>query len=191
MRVPAEQAATREQIDAAVAALTDEDVLRLERHAAWRVRGLGPAADMRDAEDLLNDAFQLTYSGARSWNLAVPFYIHLKGVLRSVSDHWRETYATQLAVGRDRSVSTEEATDPRVRAGFQDTLDAIYALFEGDRTALDIIEGWAAGLESADIRAIVGLEQTPYESKVRAIRRALIDAGLKRPTMTQKGPSRG
>ncbi|HEX6099033.1 MAG TPA: hypothetical protein VF432_22160 [Thermoanaerobaculia bacterium] len=198
-RVPAEQAATREQIDRAVAALTDEEVLRLERHAAWRIRGLGPAADARDAEDLVNDAFELTYSGARSWNTAVPFYIHLKGVLRSVSDHWREKYATQLSAGRGRLDASEDARtaaetavdDPRVRAGFQDTLDAVYALFQGDRVALDILEGLAEGLESADIRAIAGLGQTPYESKVRAIRRALIDAGLKRPTVTQKGPGRG
>jgi hypothetical protein len=148
----------------------------------------------------VNDAFELTYSGARSWNTAVPFYIHLKGVLRSVSDHWREKYATQLAAGRGRLDSEQDARtgvagtaadDPRVRAGFQDTLDAIYALFQGDRIALDILEGLAEGLEGADIRAIAGLGQTPYESKLRAIRRALIDAGLKRPTMTQKGPGRG
>ena len=50
-----ENAACREEVVAAIEALTREQHLRLERFARWRMRGLGRAAQGRDWEDLVGE----------------------------------------------------------------------------------------------------------------------------------------
>src|SRR5262245_846965 len=52
-RVPEERAATPAEVRAAVEALTEADIVRLEKFARYRIRGLGRMAGGRDHEDLL------------------------------------------------------------------------------------------------------------------------------------------
>src|ERR1043165_7035542 len=92
-RVPEESAATREEVVAAVEALTHHEYLRLEQDARWRIRGRGRAARGRDWEELLREAISATYEGNRRWNKElVDFSRHLIGVMRSTSSHWREQF---------------------------------------------------------------------------------------------------
>src|SRR5437763_7081265 len=92
-RVPEERAATREEVVAAVEALTRHEYLRLEQYARWRIRGIGRAARGRDWEELLREAISATYEGSRHWNKeSVDFPGHLIGVMRSISSHWRDQF---------------------------------------------------------------------------------------------------
>src|SRR5581483_6383379 len=100
-KVPAEKTATREELDRAVPALTDVDLVRLERFAKQRIARIGGAADVRDHMDLLGEAYRLTYEGHRSWNKDVSLLVHLFRTIRSVSSHWAETFATEREQGRD------------------------------------------------------------------------------------------
>jgi hypothetical protein len=88
-RVPRERAASLAEVRAAIEALTDADLLRLEGYAAWRVQGLGRKAAGRTHEDLLNDAIHATLDGVRSWNKdSVNFVGFLIGTMRSISTNW-------------------------------------------------------------------------------------------------------
>jgi hypothetical protein len=53
----------RIEIDRAIKTLTSSDLLRLQRFAKFRVRGLGRAASGRDWEDLLGEALYRTLKG--------------------------------------------------------------------------------------------------------------------------------
>lgn len=200
-RVPEEQVATIEEVEAAVAALTEGELLRLAEFAERRIERIGRAADGRDHEDLLGEAYRLTVEGDRSWPKNVHFVAYLCGVMRSVSSHWAEKYGRQLDDGRgqvrtDVDVRTdlvlgEVGTDPRAAATHAETIQAVRALFAGDATTSNILAGIEDGMQASEICALLDLTPTNYASTVRDMRRAMIRAGLKRPTKTQKGPTRG
>ena len=83
--------ATVDEVQAAVEGLSAANLLRLEKFARWRVRGLGRRAGGRDHRDLLQEAMTSTLAGDRNWNkAAVHFVGHLLGAMRSISTHWGE-----------------------------------------------------------------------------------------------------
>jgi hypothetical protein len=184
--------ATREEIDAAIAALTETDLVRLQRFAMARIVRIGVAADGRDYRELLSESYRRVL-GSRSWNKAIAFVDHLSGTIRSISSHWAEEFKRELDAGRnlvsgDRDTRTDPATvrsaaspaaDAERVVVARDLLDYVKRLFAEDRLARDIIAGWEAELDGPAIREIVGVEQHVFDSKVRAIRRRLIDEGLK------------
>jgi hypothetical protein len=196
-KVPPAKTATREEIDAAVAALSDVDLVRLERFARQRIALIGPAADLRDEQELLREAYQLTYAGDRSWNKDVTLLVHLFGIIRSVSSHWAEQFAGELKRGRDRiSQDHDTRTDSDFRAVADGRPDAERALigrdllarvreaFADDPVASNIIAGWDEGLDGHETRKLLDLDQHAYEAKVRAIRRRLEAEGFKKGRRT-------
>lgn len=193
--------ATVEEIEAAVAALSAEDLYRLDQYGRRRIERIGAAADTRNHEDLLGEAYRLMLEGNRAWPRDVGLVAFLCGVMKSVSSHWAETYGREQDAGR-RDVRTdfdvridhidgETGTDPRIASGFADEVAAVKALFAEDPTASNILAGIMEGCEAAEVAGLLEISQTAYESKLRDMRRKMIRAGLKRPTKTQKGPSRG
>jgi DNA-directed RNA polymerase specialized sigma24 family protein len=188
------KAATPDDIAAAVEALTAEDTLRLDRYARFRIRRIGRAADTRDHDDLLADALRKTLDGDRSWNKDVTFLAHLFGAMWSISSHWAETFAAEQRSGRAQISDRKDARTELAgvvdevaerNAAAQETLDQVRALFADDALASNIVAGWEDGLDAAEIRELLGVDKTTFESKVRAIRRELIRAGLKRDNRTE------
>lgn len=200
-RVPEEQMATVEEVEAAVAALTEGELVRLEAFGRRRIARIGAAADGRDHEDLLAEAYRLTLEGDRRWPKGVLFIAYLCEVMRSVSSHWAEKYGRQLDDGRtavrsDVDVRTDHVAgtldaDPRASAADQDTIQAVRALFADDPITSNILAGIEDGMQAPEICALLEITPTTYALTVRDMRRAMIRAGLKRPTKTQKGPTRG
>lgn len=200
-RVPEEKAATLEEVEAAVAALTEDDLVRLAHYGKRRIERIGRAADTRSHEDLLAEAYELTLESNRSWNKDVSFVRYLIGVMRSVSSHWAEKFRTEMEHGRDQvrmdiDVRTDfvqgerGSNDPRDAEARAETLAAIRTLFQDDPLASNIIAGWEDDLQGPEICALLEVDNTAFTSKVRSMRRDMIRAGLKRPTITEKGPSR-
>lgn len=200
-RVLEGQMATVEEVEAAVTALTEGDRLRLESFGRRRIERIGAATDGRDHEDLLAEAYRLTLEGDRRWPKGVLFIAYLCEVMRSISSHWAEKYGRQLDDGRTavRSdvdirtdlVTGEVGTDPRLAGAHLDTIDAARALFADDPITSNILAGIEEGMQAPEICALLDITPTTYASTVRDMRRAMIRAGFKRPTKTQKGPARG
>ncbi len=74
-------------VGAALAALSEEDLLRLHAIARLRARSL---PDSMSWSDLLHEAVLRALTGARPWPPGVPLLAFLAGVMRSLCDeHWR------------------------------------------------------------------------------------------------------
>ncbi len=195
------QAATLEEVDAALQALTEADYDRLWSFAQARILRIGRAADGRDHEDLLGEALRRTLDGRRRWYQRVSIVDHLFGAMRSVSSHWAESFATEQRKGRDQLVATldartdllhekSEAPNPERAAVASDLLQTVRQLFEDDPLAATIVAGWEDGLDGPTICEVLEVDARTYQTKVRAIRRRLIAEGYKPPGQT-KGGTRG
>lgn len=189
--VPAEQIATREEIDQAIERLSDGELLRLKKFANWRIRGLGRASLRRDGEDLLGEALTATMAGAdgsetgRRWNKKVDFVKHLIEAMRSISDHWKEQFDAREARveseimvikpdGEESSpldlVETGQPGAERVLLA-KEEVGQVFRMFENDDEAILVLEGWVEGMTGPEI---IGLGLTPqqYEAAVKRIRYA-------------------
>ena len=92
-RVSEKVAATADDIRAAIEALTLADWARLRNYAANRILKLGPKADDRSNEDLLQIALELLLDDTRRWDRTkVEFLPFMIGAMKSVSSNWARGY---------------------------------------------------------------------------------------------------
>jgi hypothetical protein len=196
--VPEEKAASTDDAIAASEKLTPDDIAELEEYAELRIARIGKAADGRDANDLLGEAFRLTLAGTRTWNRDKTFVQHLKNTMQSVSGHWTEKFVTELRQGRKyiqtRKDARTDMADSTAGAVWEDPLEdsedrvaAIYGVLADDPVAVTIVEGWADNLTGPELKELLELEETAYRTKARWIHRRLAAAGY-RPRSTKKGP---
>jgi hypothetical protein len=167
-----------DEIIAAIAAFADADWLRLKR-AALHFSYDGRCG--RDWSDLQNEALVRTLDGRRKCPRNVSVLTFLGNVIRSVaseSDDLDKTLrsdeleaaqetvagATALKAPPDPLASTFDA-----RRLFKEAVD----LFEGDTVAQTLFEGDVDGMEGQELRELVGLPQTEFDSKRRYVRRRL------------------
>jgi len=190
--VPPPAAATRDEIDQAIEALTPGQLIKLKKYAAWRTRGLGRASLGRDAEVLLQDALTSTIVGAeglgegRRWNKNVDFVKHLTEAMRSISDHWRTQFdegepllesevVTVTAEGEEYSplaaVSSEDPPADRALLA-KEEVRHVFDLFKEDNEAILVFEGWVDGMTGPEIMEL-GLTKHQYEATVKRIRYAV------------------
>jgi RNA polymerase sigma-70 factor (ECF subfamily) len=185
-RVPDERAATGEEVRAAVAALGEADLVRLERFARYRVRGLSRRACGRTHEDLLHEAVTDTLDPQkRRWNKNVSFASHLIGAMRSISSHWGEQFNADEPRLESELVRTSAEGDPsnpmdsvgsdspgadRI-ADARQQLEQIENAVAGDRILSDILGGMRAEMLPSEICEVLGLSRTEYETAVKRLRR--------------------
>jgi hypothetical protein len=186
-RVPRQCAATPAEVRGAVSALTPSDLLRLERFARWRVRGLGRRALGRSHEDLLGDAIHATLDGRRSWNKAnVDFVGHLLGAVQSISDNWGRRFRSDEPVLEADVGRVEErpslADVPGAAPTQEDELvakqreEAVAKLFEDDSLVTLIVCELKEGATLRDIRAKYDIPDNEYEAAMKRLRRKLARA---------------
>jgi hypothetical protein len=182
-------AATRDEVDLAIETLTPAQLLKLQKFAGWRVRGLGRAALGRDAEVLLQDAVLSTLLGSegtgegRRWNKAVDFVKHLTEAMRSISDHWRtqfradEPYLESEVVALNDegdeyspldTISSREPGPDRIVLA-KEQVRQIFDLFEGDDDAILVLQGWVEGMTGPEMMGL-GFTKERFEATVKRIR---------------------
>ncbi len=195
-RIPEGRAATPDEVRTALDALTEADLVRLEKFARYRVRGLGRSARGRDHEDLLGEAIADTLDPEkRRWNKAVSFVQHLIGAMRSISSHWREQFDLDEPLLESELVHTTEEGEllnpidliGSGAPGAQRTLEAeeeverIEKAVADDKVVHDILGGLRAEMSPDEIREALGLSVTEYETAMKRFRRHV------RPTAAQRG----
>ena len=174
--------ATREECEAALRQLSDEDYDRLEKIARLRAIGLHAVA----WRDLLHEAIERLLDGRRQWPRNVPLIVFLRETMRSIaSDHWRRLHhspvVTESVIGADGESNggavanaIDETAQPEQRASAQETLDRIEKAFEGDSEALRVLTAKARGREPQEIQQEIGMNEIQYASTLRRIRRRLL-----------------
>jgi hypothetical protein len=185
-RVPEENAANKEEIVAAVEALTREERLRLKQDAQWRIRGLGRAARRRDWEDLLQKAISDTYEGNRRWNKeSVDFSRHLMGAMRSISSHWRDQFDPDEAFLESEVIrvspegeqsnpmlnAASPAADPERALVAKEEVERIERIASRNSLAWLIMDGLSDGMTGPQIRETLEVSQNDYETAMKWLRR--------------------
>ena len=160
-------------VGAALAALSEEDLLRLRAIARLRA---GSLPDGMSWSDLLHEAVLRALTGARPWPPGVPLLAFLAGVMRSLCDeewrrHRRQDHLPTL-------YDSGGADDPERACAAAEALAAIQRLFVGDEAALKVITGLINGMGAEDIRRHNSLTAVEYDTTRRRIRRTMLRHGL-------------
>jgi DNA-directed RNA polymerase specialized sigma24 family protein len=160
-------------VGAALAALSEEDLLRLRAIARLRARSL--PGDM-SWSDLLHEAVLRALTGVRPWPPGVPLLAFLAGVMRSLCDeHWRRhRRQDHLPTLYDSS----GADDPERACAAAEALAAIQRLFASDAAALKVITGLISGMVAEDIRRHYDMTAVEYDTTRRRIRRTMVRHSL-------------
>lgn len=181
-----ENASSREEVVAAIEALTREQLLRLERFGRWRMRGLGRAAQGRDWEDLVGEAIAATYEGRRRWSKgSVDFFQHLIGVIRSISSHWRDQFNPDEAFFESEVIRVtpqgktvnpmvevaSRAADPEHAHAGKEEVKRIAQIASNNPLAWLILDGLSDGMTGPEIREALDVSQREYETAMKWLRR--------------------
>ena len=175
--------------------LTTAELLKLQKFADFRVRGLGRAARGRTWEDLLGEALLRTLIGAeatgkgRHWNKEVDFARHLAGTIQSISSSWKRQFKdkeahliSELVIhdaeGQEHSpldnvASGHTPADQRLIEKNEE--DRILAKFKEDPEATHVLHGLLDGLKKNEIMSRYGLDEKQYAASVKRIRVKLLD----------------
>ena len=167
-------APTRRDVGAALAALSEEDLLRLRAIARLRARSLPPVA--MSWCDLLHEAVLRALTGARPWSPEVPLFAFLAGVMRSICDEQWRRYRRQDHLPTPHG--SGGADDPERAYAAAQALAAIQRLFASDDAALKVIKGLISGMAAEDIRRHYDLTAVKYDTTRRRIRRTMLRHGL-------------
>ena len=161
------------EVGAALAALSEEDLLRLRAIARLRARSL---PDDMSWSDLLHEAVLRALTGARPWPPGVSLLAFLAGVMRSIGDEqWRRHRRQHdLPAPGDGG----GADDPERACAAAEALVAIQRLFASDAAALKVITGLISGMAAEDIRCHYDMTAVEYDTTRRRIRRTLLRHGL-------------
>jgi hypothetical protein len=193
-RVAPEKAASPVEIAAAIESLTAAELLRLGQYAQRRIRLLGPKADGRVGDDLLQTALQDLLEDTRRWDKTkVGLMGFLFGAMKSISSNWAKSYEpsevpvleTDLLRRDDESkvfsplhVHPASQPTPEEHLAHRQILSAIDNLFRDDQDAQMLLTGWQEGLDPSGVRELWGLSQNDYNTIVRRIRRTIDTANL-------------
>lgn len=175
-----------EEVRAALDALSDANLVRLEKYARYRIRGLGRKAGGRDYEDLLGEAARDTLDPEkRKWNKRVGFAQHLIGAMRSISSHWAEQFdageplleSEVLRTTEEGEVVTplgtlgsDEPDSERIVVA-KEEVERIEKAVADDRILADILRAMRADTSPNMIREMLGLSVSEYETAMKRLRR--------------------
>jgi hypothetical protein len=182
-RASPDEHATDAEVEAAIRALSDVQLVRLGKVASFRARALAGLGFGISAEDLLQEAICRTIAGARHWRkTVVTFEKHLIETMRSISDHAHDELAGASVVpgtieddrGYLDGVPLRSAgLDGEWSAAAKEQLEKIAVIFANDDEVNLVVEGLAAGLTGPDIQADLKITQNDYETIMTRLRRGL------------------
>jgi DNA-directed RNA polymerase specialized sigma24 family protein len=180
--------ASREEIEQAIEALTESQLVRLGKIAAFRHRSLGTRGAGRNEHDLLSDAIIATLEGRRKWfKTKVDFVPFLKGVLRSLASHIRtgkaldafDEIAPNPVNDEDdtedfvEQIPTQAPIDPERQLLAGDLDRQIREHFNDDPEVLLIYEAFLEKMKPAEIQTCLGLREKEYNAAAKRLRRTV------------------
>jgi len=192
-------AATEDEVKQAIEALSRANLLRLKHFAVWRLCGLGRAASGRTWQDLLHEAIVRTLAGAmtngngRLWYKDIDFVVHLQGVMRSISSHWKRDFDEQEAHLEseietsseaegdsasllDRAPSNDLCLERRLLAC--ELLREFKHRYPAELTVIQVFDGFCKELRPSEIMRSAQLSRSDYQRALKRLRGYLREVGL-------------
>jgi hypothetical protein len=180
--------ATREEIEEALAALTDAQVIRLTEVSAYRHGTLGARRAGRHEGDIFSDAITAILEGRRKWIKAnVAFVPFILGVMKSLTSHIRtgksfdafdEITPNPANVDEDaedpvEQIPTAAPVDPERLLGARELDGQIRERFKDDPEVLLVYEAFLEKMKPAEIQSCLGLSEKEYNAAALRLRRAV------------------
>jgi DNA-directed RNA polymerase specialized sigma24 family protein len=180
--------ATKEEVEQALAALTDGQLVRLSRSSAFRHGTLGRRGAGCHEGDLLSDAIVLMLEGRRKWIKAnvelVPFIL---GVMRSLASHIyagkpldafdeiapNPVYEEDAAEDYVEQIPTPAPVDPERQLLAVELDKQIRERFKDDPVALLVYEAFLEKMTPAEIQSCLGIDEKEYNAAAKRLRRAI------------------
>lgn len=180
----------RIRVHQATKALTQAQLLKLRKFAAFRIRGLGRAACGRTADDLLREAQLRTLMGAEStikgrhWNNNVDFVMHFTGVICSISSSWKRTFdgnepylesdvVTVDPYGNESSPIESIpflAPSPEAEIISKEKVSELFQLIRDDVNATCVLQGLLEGMTRHEIISRFKIDNKQFQAAIRRIR---------------------
>jgi DNA-directed RNA polymerase specialized sigma24 family protein len=164
---------SQSEVRRALDRLRSADILRLSllaRHWAGHLRG-------RDADDLLNEAFDRVLSGRRPWPSDVGMPAFMNGVMRSIASQWRHEDARETLIDDDQ----EDGTD-NIESGLtpdhevNDLLSRMRRALDADPQARDVLEHILIDSDRQETQVALGLDAIAYDTARRRMIRHMFTA---------------
>lgn len=163
-----------EELRSFIETVSDQDLARLTAVAARLAR----TADWATPQDLLHSAFLAAISGDRKCPIDVQPLTFLMGAMRSILDNERgkDSWAdvTDLEDDQHQHLVVNLETPERLQERLDSILELKHALskeFDDDDRPYFVFEGRMEGLSRSEIRDLLGMQQTEFESLERRLRR--------------------
>jgi RNA polymerase sigma-70 factor (ECF subfamily) len=172
---------SRDEVESAILAFTPDEVLRL-RDVSWLY---APQCKL-EADDLLQEAIVRALEGSRKCPVNISVVKFLAEAIRSIAHGESEKTENQVVpisllsaddheskslIRPDRSPSIEENVINEESAAILH--DSIFALFKEGTPERDMVEGIMEGLSAEELRELLDLDKTAYNSMRRLIRRRI------------------
>lgn len=185
---PAAEPATTEEIEQAVSALTDAQLVRLNKVSAFRTASLDTRAVGRNPGDILSDAIIAILERRRKWIKAnVDFMPFLLGVMKSLTSHIRtgkpldafDEIAPNPVNEEDdadefvQQIPTAAPVDPERQLLASDLDKQIRQRFNDDPEVLLVYEAFLEKMKPAEIQTCLGLSEKEYNAAAKRLRRAV------------------
>jgi DNA-directed RNA polymerase specialized sigma24 family protein len=193
----AQAPATTEEIEKALAALTEAQLVRFGKVSAFRIASLGTRAVGRNPGDILSDAIIAVLEGRRKWiRTKVDFVPFLLGVMKSLTSHIRTgkpldafdeiapNPVNEEDDGEDfvEQIPTTAPVDPERQLFATDLDQQIRERFNDDPEVLLVYEAFLEKMRPAEIQNCLGLSEKEYNAAAKRLRRAverLAEGGLR------------
>ena len=171
--------ANRQEVEASLAGLTDDELIKLKRIAQLRAHGLVSM----DWNDLLQEAIARTLAGSRVWPKDVPLLAFLAQTMRSIANeawlNFDRSGERPSAADSEESRLLELAAseiDPEREAAAADALRHVLSIFTDDPDAMAVLAGLADGLSPSEVQQMGQLTPLRYAAAQKRIRRRLVSA---------------
>jgi DNA-directed RNA polymerase specialized sigma24 family protein len=180
--------ATQDEIEQALASLTEAQLVRLNESAAFRHRSLGARGAGRHETDILSDAIIAVLEGRRKWiRSSVDFVPFILGVMKSLASHIRtgkardafdETASNPVRDEDDdadfvEQIPTPAPVDPERQVLARDLDRQIRERFRDDPVALLVYESFLQKMTPAEIQSCLGIDEKEYNAAAKRLRRAV------------------
>lgn len=182
--VTSDEYASIEESRTAIAALSDDDYIKLMVIAAFFCRDRYLRRDQLEPEDLLDEAISRTLEGDRRWRRnRVSIVRHLDRCMESISGHAvaQEKAKTEMSEAifadgfdeKTQSPRSKQRADAEMRVLAIDQLEQIRSLFNGSPIAFQVLQLKAEGHTESEITLKLGIGKKGYEAARKKIERTM------------------
>lgn len=174
-KIPNRTYATDDDVEKALADLSDEDLLRLDLAA----NSLVASSEIVSPETLWKEAVESVLNQTRKWPTNVKFVTFLFNAMRSISDGYRKKQSRMFRLLDDDDLDSDSGNpeEQMLEAEHEKFVHARYKelweLFSGDEMSEAILLGREDNLSPKEIQDNFEMSETQYASTLRRMRRKM------------------